>query len=205
MKTNSPEAGFSIIDVMIAIVILTIGILGTLSALTTSVILNRSQQQQLQARQYAASTMESIMAIKETAANNTVLGTAGKQLSWDNIGNVGTNSVNGVPQGIFLIGANDIKNGAGLDQVYGTADDAGAGPDQIFGTADDDNSVVPNFQRTIVITDICDPARPSPAPVCPAGSTGTSPVMFRQVTVTITYFVNQLQRQETLTTVLANY
>lgn len=179
MKDRS-ESGFSYIDVMIALVILMVGILALLSGISGSMLQSKGHEQQLLAKQVATSTMESIMAAKETDPT---------RLGWDAIGNVGTNpDPAGVFQGIFLNGLQPVRTDAGPDEVIGTADDTGA--------------VVQQLQRRIVITDVCDPDRPSPVICNPPGDV---PVLIRAVTVTITYNVGALQRQEQLATVLTNY
>ena len=89
MKSRS-EAGFSYIDVMIALVILMVGILALLSGISGSILQSRGHEQQLLAKQVATSTMESIMAVKETDP---------ARLGWDAVGNIGTNpNTSGVNQ-----------------------------------------------------------------------------------------------------------
>ncbi len=179
MKLRS-ESGFSYIDVMIAIVILMVGILALLSAISGSVLQARGQEQQLLAKQIATSTMESIMSVKETDPT---------RLGWTAIGNVGSNpDKNGVAQGIFVPGFQTVQ----LDP----------GPDEVIGTGDDTGTTVQGLQRRIVITDVCDPDRPSPTICSPAG---TSAVRIRSIAVTVTYFAGTFQRQEVLTTVLTDY
>ena len=177
---KNTESGFSYIDVMIAIVILMVGVLALLAGISGSVLQSRGQEQQLQAKQIATSTMESIMSVKETDAT---------RLGWPAVGNVGSNPNElGVNQGIFV---------TGLQPVF-----LNAGPDEVIGTADDNGPQVPALQRRIVITDVCDPDRPSPVICSPAG---TSAVRIRTVTVTLRYNVGALQRQEVLSTVLTDY
>lgn len=178
MKRSS-ESGFSYIDVMIALVILLVGILALLAAISGSVLQTRGQEQQLLAKQYATSAMESIMSVKETDA---------ARLGWDAIGNVGSNpDDNGVNQGIFLVGAQPVYPDPGADEVIGTADDTG--------------TPIQGLQRQITITDVCDPDRPSPGCSPP----GTSKIRIRMVAVTVTYNVGAIQRQEVLRTVLTDY
>jgi len=180
MKEKSEE-GFSYIDVMIAVVVLLVGILALLSAITGAVFQARGQEQQLNAKQVSTSTMESIMSVKETADLTGRLG-------WIRIGNVGTNpDVNGVNQGIFVTGFQNVTTDAGADEVIGTTDDAG--------------TPVPGFQRRIIVRDECDVSRPS-YNCSPAGAL---PVRIRSVEVTINYFNGTIQRQEVLTTVLTDY
>lgn len=178
---NRSEAGFSYIDVMIALVILLVGILALMAGISGSVLQTKGQSQQVLAKQIATSTMESIMSVKETDSN---------RLGWMAIGNVGTNpNEQGVNQGIFV---------AGFQNVF-----ENAGPDEVIGTADDNGAVIQQLQRKIEITDVCDPDRPSPAPLC--NPAGTSKVRIRMVMVTVTYNVGAIQRQEVLRTVLTDY
>lgn len=177
---NKSEQGFTYIDVMIAIVILLVGILALLSAITGAIFQSQGQQQQLAAKQIAASAMESIMSVKETDTD---------RLGWNSVGNVGSNVVNGVSKGIFVTGFQPALPNAGSDEIIGTADDTG--------------TALPGFQRQIVISDECDTERPSPAPVCT--TPGDFSVKFRSVVITVTYFVGSVQRQEVLRTVLTDY
>lgn len=173
------EAGFSYIDVMVAIVILTVGIMALLSAITISVVQARGQAEQLKAKQIAATTLESIMSVKETDPT---------RMGWPAVGNVGSNlDANGVPRGIFITGENSVLSNAGPDEVVGTADDTG--------------TLEPGIQRQIIITDLCDPERPSPN--CP--TPGTLPVKMRSVEVRITYFSGQIRNYERIRTVLTDY
>ena len=174
------EAGFSYIDVMIALVILMVGVLALLSGMSGAVVLSKGQEQQLIAKQIATSTMESIMSVKETDPT---------RLGWDAVGNVGTNPVGTPPvfKGVFLVGFQPVLPDGGPDEVLGTADDTGA--------------AIPLFQRRITITDECDLDRPSFNCLPP----GPFRVRMRSVQVTVTYFVGLSQRQEQLTTVLTEY
>ena len=185
---DKSQTGFSYIDVMIAIVILMVGILALLAAITSAVVMAKGQEQQLDAKQMATSTMESIMSAKETDQDRPA--PAVLRLGWNAIGNDDSNidPVTGDPQGIFLTGVQPVLTGAG--------------PDEIIGTGDDDGTVVDGFQRQIVITDVCDPDRPSynclPTP-------GTLPVKVRNVQILVTYVVGNMQRQESVTTILTDY
>lgn len=173
------ENGFSYIDVMIALIILMLGVLALMSGISGSVLQANGQEQQLLAKHIAASTMESVLSVKETDP---------ARLGWIAVGNVGSNpDRGGIFRGIFL---------TGLQPVY-----LNAGPDEVLGTADDNGPQVPGLQRRIVITDICDPERPSYNCTPP----GTLAVKMRSVVVTVTYFVGTAQRQEVITTDLTDY
>ena len=177
--SNRSEAGFSYIDVMIAVMVLMIGILALLSAISGAVLQARTHEQQLLAKQVATSVMESIMSVKETDAD---------RLGWDAVGNVGANpDASGVARGIFAVG---------FQPAY-----SDPGPDEVLGTSDDTGTQVSGVQRRVVITDVCDQERPS-YNCSPAGERA---VKFRSVTVSVTYFVGGLQRQENVATVLTDY
>ena len=106
--------------------------------------------------------MESIISARDISAD-------GLQDGWDSVGNVGTNLVGGAYRGVFVNGWQPLTTGAG--------------PDQLVGTADDDGTTVSGIARQIIITDICDPERPSPG----CTPSGTNPIAARRVTVSIRY------------------
>jgi type II secretory pathway pseudopilin PulG len=176
---NKSAAGFSYIEVMIAIVILMVGLLALLSAISAAVVQARGQEQTLNARHIAATTMESIMSVKETDP---------ERMGWDAVGNIGSNpDENDDPQGIFLVGMQPVLSDAGPDEVIGTADDTGT---QVGG-----------FRRQIVITDQCDPDRPSPG----CNPPGDEPIKIRTVEITIEYYVGLALNRHVVSTVLTDY
>lgn len=178
-QQRSGQEGFSYIDTMIALVILMIGILGYMAALSAGVIMTRGQQTQLTARHIAATTLESIMSAKETDP---------LRLGWLAVGNVGSNpDASGTNRGVFVVGNHQVRSGAG--------------PDEVMGTADDNGDPVAGFTRTITITDICDPDRPSYN--CPTPDDW--PVKMRKVVVEINYFANSLEKTERVVTILTDY
>lgn len=190
MRRKSFEEGFSYIDVIIAIVILMVGILASAGALTANLVRSYETEKQVKAKQIALSTIESIFSARDIARAGAVEG-------WNSIGNINTNPVNGVNKGIFLTGFRPIRESAGWDGVVGTVDDAcnGAGACQVSGRPDNTSQIVSGFDRQIVITDLDDPERPSPA----------HKIARRRIDVTVRYNINQLQRQQTISTIIANY
>ena len=176
---SNSQSGFSYIDVMIALVILLVGVLALLSGIAGSVLQTRGHEQQLLAKQIATSTIESIMSVKETDP---------ARLGWDAVGNIGTNpDAFGVNRGIFVNGFQPVR--------------MNPGPDQVIGTADDDGPIVSGVRRQIMITNICDPDRPSPG----CTPSGVFRIRVRSVEVTIAYNVGGIQRNERLSTVLTDY
>ncbi len=183
MTRNKNEAGFSYIDLMVAMVILMVGILGLTGAITVNLIRSYETDSQLLAKQYALSTTESIFSAREIAAPGSVEG-------WDSIGNVGSNIVDGVPKGIFLSGFNPIRAEEGWDGVVGTADDACASGTSCTSGGGHPNNSSPEakgFLRRIVITDVLNaPGK-------------------RRIEVTIRYAVSRTYREEKMSTLVASY
>jgi type IV pilus modification protein PilV len=173
--TMKRQRGFTLVECMISIAILTIGSLGLLGVFGLAVKAAQSSQEDMIARQLASETMESIY----TARNES-------EISWAQIQNVS----NG---GIFINGMQNIMC-AGPDGILDTADDtscltaSGAtcpnggiecltdpGPDGILGTADDIILSLANYQRQVTITPLTD-------------SSGNPIQTLSQVAVTIQYY-----------------
>lgn len=198
MKINSlkgrADLGFSLIEVVISTVILTIGSLGLLGVFGLAMGANQSSQEDMIARQLASEAMESVYTARNTS-----------QISWTQIQNVSAG-------GIFTDGQTSIMC-AGPDGLEGTADDttcltsAGAtcpnggvrclsepGPDGIIGTSDDVILSLSNFTRQIQIATLTD-------------SGGNLIQTLRSVTITITYSVPQRSTPKTfiLNEYVSNY
>lgn len=170
---RAAQSGFTLIETMIAIAVMTIGIVSLLAVFGTAVASTQNAQENLIARQKALETMESIYTARNT-----------QQITFAQIANI----VNG---GIFTSGATQLQS-AGPDGLVNTADDvpfpasgvcpAGPecitlpGPDGILGTADDQAMSLSNFQRQIQI-----------APVLESDGVTINPNL-KQITVTISYF-----------------
>ena len=148
------DEGFTIIEVMIAIVVMSVGILAIIASFATAVAATQSAEEDLIARQKVLEAMESIY----TARNS-------QQIPFTSVANV----ANG---GIFLSGAQPLRC-AGPDGLINTQDDvncttqSGAvcpdggaecmvlpGNDGILGTGDDITMSLGNFTRTVSITPV---------------------------------------------------
>lgn len=176
-KTN--QKGFSYIEVMCAIVILMIGILAQLSAISFSMLRQREAEQQGVAKQIASSTLESIFAARD-------LGNA------DGINNFAALNTKDVSSaGIFVAGWNPIRTDAGKDGILGTADDTcGNNASCTVGSYTNSSPFVEGFERKIVITDIAE--------------TGVTVAKKRRVEVTVRFFVGQLRREQSTATIIAD-
>ncbi len=190
LRRKRKESGFSYIDVMIAIVILMVGILGLVSALLANLVRSYESEKLIVSKQLALSTVESIISAKE-------LKRPGVAAGWFSIRNV----INPPPatqaNGIFLTGYNPVRESMGPDGVAGTADDAcvATGPCVVGAGVPNTSAVLQGFDREIVITDLDDPERPAPS----------NPISRRTVTVNVRYAVNQAFRTQSVTTILTNY
>jgi type II secretory pathway pseudopilin PulG len=179
-KINKQEAGFSYIDVMIAMAILMVGVMALVGAITNGINLTTRSALALSAKQVSSSTVESIFTARDL---DTFL--------WPAIGNVGDALV---PAGVFLTGKQNIYPTPGKDGIIGTADDSW-GADGIQGNADDAAANTPavGILREIIVTGLVDPDRP------------TSPITLRQIDVNIYYKQGAIERKETFTSYIASY
>lgn len=137
------QKGFTLIETMIAMAVMTIGALSLASIFTQGLKASSQTQIQYIAQQKAQEAMETIFTARDT-----------RLLTSAQINNV----ANG---GVFLNGPQPLL-ASGPDGLFGTADDdatnpdsivIGPGPDKIFGTADDVKiNLNPWMTRTILIT-----------------------------------------------------
>ncbi|HUK82357.1 MAG TPA: prepilin-type N-terminal cleavage/methylation domain-containing protein [Verrucomicrobiae bacterium] len=143
LTRRATKNGFTLLECMVAMAVLSLGILSLVSVFTQG--LKNSAQAQIQfiAQQKAREAMETIF----TARNTQIL-------TWGQIKNVSQG-------GVFTDGPQSLCD-PGPDGLYGTADDncaivasiiVGPGPDKIFGTSDDQAIPLnPWMKRTITIT-----------------------------------------------------
>ncbi len=186
MLIKNNEKGFTYIEVIIAILIMTIGVLSLLSAITYAVVREREAEQRSTARQLTNAALESIFAVRDlqqlSQANRVVTAIS----TWDAVANVGA-----TPQGIFLTGYNPIRQDSGFDGIEGTADDACPAPGNcVVGANTNASAVIDGYQRQIIIANILE-----------AGSATVS--NRRSVIVNVRYSVGQgPQRIETVSTIV---
>lgn len=176
------RAGFTLLEAMIATVILSVGILSLAVVYAQGIQVASMTQLDYIAEKQAEQAVETIFAARDS-----------KILAWTNIRNA--TGVGGVNDGVFLNGPQPLL-AAGPDGLYGTADDdplnptvviIDPGPDKILGTADDVVMPLRNMTRTIVITDV-------------PGETG-----LRQVTISMDYSSGGVNRNFTLVSYIAEF
>lgn len=142
------QQGFTLLEVLISMVVLTIGLVSLLGVLGMSIAATQTAQEDMTAKELADEAMESIFTARDTA-----------QAQWTDIQNVGDG-------GIFLDpSSRQQAYTAGTDGIVGTADDTTTGtpkvltlpgPDGILGTSDDVSVGLSNFSRTITIQPVLD-------------------------------------------------
>lgn len=169
------ETGFSLMEVMFAILVLSFGVLSLAAVLASGIAYMTSSQSDFLAQQKAGEAIESIFTARDSGA-----------LLFSQIQNVSTG-------GIFQDGPQQLCD-PGPDGIVGTTDDNCAlpdciqtpGPDGILGTADDVCMPLSTFTRTIAIT------------TSEAGNPN-----LRQITVTMNYAAGRFQRQYQVVTYIS--
>jgi hypothetical protein len=178
MNRKQAGAGFSLIEAMMAIAILSFGVLSLAAVYTQGLVFMSTAQYDFVAQNKAAEAIETVFTARDT-----------KLLTWAQIRNGDGSPGNGV----FLSGPQPLLD-PGADGLLGTVDDdstkpdtivIGPGPDGVLGTADDQVIVLNMFTREIQIQDI-----------------GPN---LRQVTVIIQYRVGRLQRQFTMVSYISSF
>ena len=180
IRNNNKQAGFTLVEALIAVGVMGAGILSLLPIFTAGLKANSQMQIQYIAQQKAQEAMESIFTARDTHT-----------LSWASINNVSQG-------GVFLDGKQPML-APGPDGIVGTADDDSANPDNIvigpgsdrdLGTADDQIiNLNPWMTRTIAITPV-------------SGATNQN---LKQIIVTVTYTYQGRSSSFTLTTYISSY
>lgn len=147
IQKKSNEKGFSMLEAIAAIFIITIGLIGTAAAITYALKFSAISRNVTNAKLLATGEIEEIDSLRNT-----------RRLDFNQIANVGNvdNSSSANTFTGFTTGFQPISLNPGPDGVDGTADDLrDPGADGAFGTADDfDNQALvrSGYQRQITIT-----------------------------------------------------
>ena len=188
------EGGFSLIEVMISMVVLTVGMVSLLGVFGLAMATTQTSQESMIAKQLANEALESIVTARNTS-----------QITWDDVNNVNSPDcfISGASScGIFsdpstsqpLYQASTATTGscAPYAGILGTTCDVGQpiqtlqdpGPDGVYGTADDVQIPMTGYKRTILIGEVKD----SDNNVVPT---------LRSLTITITYTTSQTRQPMT--------
>ena len=134
-SSNRSEDGFSLLEMVVAMTILTVGLLGVASAIGYAIVASNHGRSVTNTKLLAMSMLEQMETLRDT--NNLTFG----QIA--NVGQVNNAGATKVFAG-FQPGFQQVSINPGPDGIFGTADDLiDAGTDGIFGTVDD--FINPNF------------------------------------------------------------
>jgi prepilin-type N-terminal cleavage/methylation domain-containing protein len=178
MTARGDDAGFSLVESLVATGILGVGLLAVAAGFLQGMTLIKGSSFDILAREKAAETMESVFTARDT-----------RTILWTQIKNV--SGVTGTDGGIFLDGPQPMKL-AGVDGLVNTADDSNTiesivqpGLDGLLGTDDDVRQGLSNFTREIEIRDV-------------------SPTL-RELRVIVRYGVGAQTREFVLATYISSY
>lgn len=132
---NRSESGFSLLEMVVAITLLTVGLLGVASAIGYAVVATNHGRSITNTKLLAVSILEQMETLRNTG-----------NLTFGQIANVGQVDDSGAAKPFlgFQAGPQQVSTESGPDGIFGTADDLiDAGNDHKFGTVDD--FVNPNF------------------------------------------------------------
>lgn len=177
------QSGFSLLETMIAIAILSFGILSLAVVFSQGLLFSQATQMDYVAQKKAEEAVESIFTARDT-----------QETSWPQIQNVAQG-------GIFLDGPRNLYAPGLNNGLVGTAGDdlthpdviiTGPGSDGILGTADDVVTPLTSMTRTIQISNVVDGA-------------GNVEPNVRQITITMTYPVGRMKRTYTLISYISSF
>lgn len=178
-KRRRSARGFTLLETLIALIVLGVGILSLAAMLGDALAYMQGSQDDFIAQQKAEEAAESIFTAKYT--NNATFA----QISNNTVANT---------TGLFVTGPLALTR-PGADGLVGSINDGGAPPDYIvypgpdgkLGTVDDIKLQLWNFTRTITITNL-------------AGEPN-----LRQVAITVNYTAGRFKRAYTLNTYISAF
>ncbi|HKT47783.1 MAG TPA: prepilin-type N-terminal cleavage/methylation domain-containing protein [Candidatus Acidoferrales bacterium] len=177
------QSGFTLIEALISIVVLTFGVLSLAAVYSQGIFYTSLSQYDYIAEKKAEQAMEAIFAARDTGT-----------LTWNQILNV--SGVSGADKGVFLDGPQPILL-PGPDGLVGATSDVGSpdelvitgpGADGKLGTADDSTTDLnPWMKRTITIVPV------------------NAETNLRQVTIRVDYTVGKAKRSYTLISYISSF
>lgn len=168
----------SYIEVICAIVVLTIGIVAQISALTFGVIRVRENELRTGARHVATSAIESIFSAREIKNSNGID-------SWKKVNPITVSS------GIFSNGWNFVREDPGADGIIGTADDAcGYALTCNVNGYVNRSTIDVDFERKIEISEVVE--------------SGATVANKKRITVTVRYWIGNIPRELQMSTLIAD-
>lgn len=177
MNPRNPQAGMTLLETMIAVVVLAIGVTAVAAVYSYGILTMGATQDDLVAKVKAQEAIESVFTARDT-----------RILVWAQILNV--QGASGADGGVFQDGPLVVRD-PGPDGLVNTVDDGAVqtitlpGQDNVLGTADDVIIPLVKFQREIRIRDVA--------------------ANLRSIQVIMTYTSGRLRRTYTLTTYISPF
>lgn len=145
---RNSESGVTLLETVVALAILTVGLLGLAGAITYAFGVSNRGRGVTNAKQIVTSMLEQVETMRN--AGDLTYGQIANVGDVDNTG--GNRTFGGFPTGFLTVSRNP-----GPDGIFGTADDmsSGAGVDGIFGTSDDvidSSQAVIGYMRQVTVT-----------------------------------------------------
>jgi prepilin-type N-terminal cleavage/methylation domain-containing protein len=148
-RKRESQGGFSLLEMVVALVILTVGLLGVASAIGYALMASNSGRSITNTKLLVVSVLEQMETLRDTG--NLTFGQIANAGQVDNTG--ADTSFAGFPTAFRPVSTNP-----GPDGIWGTSDDlVAAGPDGVYGTADDvtDQSLaIRGVTRQVTITSL---------------------------------------------------
>jgi len=148
-KQGNSESGVTILEMVVAMLILTVGLLGLAASIGYAVTVSNKGRNLTNTKLLVVSLLEQMETLRNT-----------EQLTFGQIANQGSVDNTGAPKTFigFPTAFQSLSINPGPDGIFGTSDDLiSPGLDNIYGTSDDtiDSTwAVPGYQRQISITNL---------------------------------------------------
>ena len=149
VSRRNPEAGVTIVEVVVGMLLLTVGLLAVAGSIAFAVTVSNKGRNVTNTKLLVVSILEQMETLRNT-----------QTLTFGQIANAGQVDNTGAPADFvgFPTGFQPISVNPGPDGIFGTTDDLiNPGLDNVYGTGDDFTDytwAVPNFTRQITITSL---------------------------------------------------
>lgn len=179
MSLQKNQNGFSYLEVMFSILIMTVGIVALLSAISMAMLREQVSESKNTARQITSSALESIFSVRDLRTTNALT-------NWGAVNNDTT------PPGVFVTGWTPVREDPGIDGINGTADDACGSGIACPGAGGFTNTSaeLDGYERRIIISNIVESGEPE--------------IRKKKVEIQVRYRTGQNLQIERTTTVVTN-